>query len=120
MLVAVVAFVAAGCGTVRGRLARIDAPDERAGFKLLRPEAEARACEGVFAGQGSERDLVGEAIATLLATDSEATTLTHAEIEWSWRSLGIYTRRCVRIRGDVVRPTTTVMIPMSHHHPAAP
>ena len=119
VVVALVTFVTMGCGTVRGRLPRIDGPDERAGFKMLRPNAEARACEGVFVGQGGSRDLVAEVIATLLARDDEATTIVHAELEWSWTWLGIYTRRCVRIRGDVVRPTSTVMIPMAHHHAAA-
>jgi len=106
-----------GCGTVRGHIPEVARHDEKAGYKLLRPGAKAHVCDGSFVGLSSDRhDLVAEAIERLLATDDEATTILHAEIESTFTSFGVYSRRCVTLRGDVVRAATTVLLPMAHPH----
>jgi hypothetical protein len=95
------------------RLERLDAAQ---GFKMLRPAAVATACrtEGPFAG--TEDDLLATALGDLLARDDEATAVVNGRVESTFWTIGVYGRRCVQLTGDVVRFTTTVLLPMSEGH----
>jgi hypothetical protein len=108
-----------GCSTTLGTLPRIDAPDPSQGFKMLKPGATATACSGGVVTSKGQR-LMDLAVQRLLAQDEEANAIVDAEVESTSWSIGVYGRRCVTLRGDLVRTTSTVLLPMAdgHRHPS--
>jgi hypothetical protein len=117
MLVAAVAVATVGCAAVVGRAPRLEALDPAQGFKMLRPAARATVCRSIgLAAAAEEDDLLDAALRQLLARDEEATSVLNAQVESTSWSIGVYGRRCVTLTGDVVRSTTTVLLPMSGHH----
>src|SRR5262245_61066086 len=118
MLAVVLAVTAVACGGSLGRVPRATATAETEGFKMLRPQLQARRCEGAFVGSDGNRDLVGECIRELLASDHEADAVMNAEVEWRSFSIGVYRWQCAILRGDVVRSVRTVMLPMPGGHGA--
>jgi len=89
------------------------------GFKLLRPEARVRVCEGSLIaafGMGGS-DLLERAVRELLGSDAEADAVIECQVEWTWHSIGFYGWHCVTLRGDLVRTASTMLLPMpSSHH----
>jgi hypothetical protein len=103
------------CTTGLGTLPRVQAPPDTQGYKMLRPGQTAVECAGE--GLGSEpRDLLDAAVRGLLARDDEADSLINARVESTQWSLGVYGRRCVTVTGDVVRSTSTILLPMPGEH----
>jgi len=115
--------VLSGCATTIGGVPRLEPADPAAGVKMLRPAAIATVCrsEGVLS-PAEPRDLLGTAFRELLSRDEEATAVVDAQIESTSWTIGVYGRRCVTLTGDVVRFTTTVLLPMGkgHHVHEAP
>jgi hypothetical protein len=55
------------------------------------------------------------AMARLLELDPEANAVVNARLEASFWSIGIYGRECLTMWGDVVRSTTSLLLPMPGH-----
>jgi hypothetical protein len=111
------AAIMIGCTDVVGGMPRVERLDPAAGFKMLKPRATTTVCRatGLVSPSASE-DLLGTALRELLARDAEATTVLNASVESTSWSLGVYGKRCVTLTGDVVRSTTTVLLPMNGVH----
>ena len=113
-------MVLCGCTATVGGVPRLERLDPAQGFKMLRPAAVATACreEGPFSrpDDGTEVDLLGTALQDLLARDDEATAVVNGRVESTSWTLGVYGRRCVRLTGDIVRFTATVLLPMGEGH----
>lgn len=90
--------------------------DVRFGTKMLRPQAEARACGTTFFGRSADADLVDRAMRELLAVDEEADVVTDLDVRWRGVDLLLVQIGCVRVRGDVARMTTSVRLPMLGDH----
>lgn len=120
---ALVGFVAIlGCGWSLGDIPVVGVDDDRAGFKMLRPGAEAESCRasvlGIPVGNG-EGGSLEEAIARLLKLDEEANVLRHVRVRTSSFVTGLYNRRCVTVSADVGRVANVVRLPVvgeGHHH----
>jgi hypothetical protein len=117
MCAALFAVATSACRTPVGRVPRLEPFEAAQGFKMLRPAATTTVCRatGPLAG-GEPEDPLEAALRELLARDHEATTIVNARIESTSWSVGVYGRRCVTLTGDVVRPTSTVLLPMEHEH----
>jgi hypothetical protein len=107
-----------GCVVSRGELPKVSMISPTDGFKLLRPAATVRVCDGSFrAALGMDAgDLLGIGLRRLLALDVEADAIVNGHVEWSWTSIGVYGWHCVTIEGDVVRAAPTVLLPMPGGH----
>ena len=112
-------LLVAACTTSVGTFPRIGLLSPADGHKMLRPNESVTECraEGpaATAGDGID-DLAQEALRRLLALDDEANAVINARVESTWWSIGVYGRRCVTLRGDLVRSTTTVLLPMPGGH----
>jgi hypothetical protein len=106
----------ASCTTGLGTLARVQAPPESQGYKMLRPAQTVVECAGDGIAVSAPRDLLDAAIRRLLARDDEADSVVNARVESTRWSLGVYGRRCVTVTGDVVRSTSTILLPMPGEH----
>jgi hypothetical protein len=103
------------CTSVLGTVPRMQAPPDTQGYKMLRPAQTAVECAGD--GLVAETpDLLDRAVRRLLARDDEADSVINARVESTRWSLGVYGRRCVTVTGDVVRSTSTVLLPMPGEH----
>jgi hypothetical protein len=83
---------------------------------MLRPAQTAVECAGDGLVASETPDLLDRAVRRLLARDDEADSLVNARVESTRWSLGVYGRRCVTVTGDVVRSTSTVLLPMPGEH----
>ena len=104
------------CTTGLGTLPRVQAPPDTQGFKMLRPAQTAVECAGDGIVASEARDLLGAAVRRLLARDEEADSVINARVESTQWSIGVYGRRCVTLTGDVVRSTSTILLPMPGEH----
>src|SRR5262245_58502996 len=114
-----VALALGGCTVAtHAMVPRIGSLGDEEGFKLLKPNAGVRRCEGSWRlAFGSLDDgMLDAAFQELLALDPEANAILHARAGWEWRSIGVYGWRCVSLEGDLVRMTSTVMLPMGGAH----
>jgi hypothetical protein len=105
----------AGCSTSLGSVGALVPDAGGVGSKLLRPGVSGRSCRASIAGlplAAGEPDL-REAVAQVLALDAEANALANAEVRWDRLVTGVYNRRCVEVRGDLVRTVSTLTIPMT-------
>jgi hypothetical protein len=84
---------------------------------MLRPTASATVCrnEGPLSRPATP-DLLDAALLELLRRDGEATAVVNGRIESTTWTIGVYGRTCVTLTGDVVRFTTTVLLPMDGNH----
>ncbi len=98
-----------------GSLPRVQLPPDGQGYKMLRPAQTIGVCQRRRRRSGA-RDLLGAAIRRLLARDPEADSVINARVESTRWSLGVYERRCVTVTGDVVRSTSTILLPMPGGH----
>jgi hypothetical protein len=116
LIVGVCAFLAA-CTSMVGPIPRVSTMRDGDGFKMLRPGASATVCGGE-ATSGSP-GVIAQAIELLLSSDPEAEAVIDAVVSVRRSPFG---RHCATVRGDVVRATRTVMLPMAgeHQHDAAP
>jgi hypothetical protein len=114
--IVLISVVLAGCSGSLGMLPRVAAPAPTAGYKMLRPGVTVTECEGGSPWARRDSDLLGKALQRLLEHDAEADLVINAQIESTGWSLGIYWKRCVTVTGDVVRTTTTVLLPMPGSH----
>lgn len=118
-LAALTAVLASGCTTSLGRVPFVAA--DTTATKLLRPGVEARSCRASVFGvaTASGEPSAGEAVAQLTALDEEANGLADAELRTERVTTGVYNRRCVVVRGDLVRTISSVTLPMpeGHRHP---
>jgi hypothetical protein len=111
-----------GCAASTSRLELLTPRPGVVGLKLLHPGVEQRACTSSVLGVGPPAPRVEELVAALLARDDEAQVLADAEVRWDVLLTGVYNRRCVAVRGDLARPTSTVVLPAppgghaGHHH----
>ena len=108
----------AGCALARGRLPAIAKTSPEDGFKMLQPHAVVRRCRGsVAAGFGRpDPELLGDTVRDALARDEEANGIRNVTVQWTWRSFGLYGWHCIEIEGDLVRSTSTVLVPMVGEH----
>ena len=106
------------CTANLGTLPRVQAPPDTQGYKMLRPGQTAVECVGDGIAASEPRDLLDVAVRRLLARDEEADSLINARVESTQWSLGVYGRRCVTVTGDVVRSTSTILLPMPGEHGA--
>jgi hypothetical protein len=104
------------CTTGLGSLPRIQAPPDTQGYKMLRPAQTAVECASDGLAVSGPRDLLDAAVRKLLARDEEADSVVNARVESTQWSLGVYGRRCVTVTGDVVRSTSTILLPMPGEH----
>ena len=109
----------AACTTSLGTFPRLGLLSPSEGHKMLRPNEAVTECraEGPTTTKvdGAD-DLAQKALRGLLALDEEANAVINARVESTWWSIGVYGRRCVTLRGDLVRSTTTVLLPMPGAH----
>jgi hypothetical protein len=111
-----------GCAGSTSRLELLTARPGVVGLKLLYPGVEARSCAASVLGIGPPAPRVEDVVARLLARDDEAQVLADAEVRWDVLLTGLYNRRCVSVRGDLARPTSTLLLPApagghaGHHH----
>jgi hypothetical protein len=108
--------VLSSCTAGLGSLPRVQAPPDTQGYKMLRPAQTAVECAGEGLAASEPRDLLDAAVRQLLARDDEADSVINARVESTQWSLGVYGRRCVTLTGDVVRSTSTIMLPMPGEH----
>jgi len=112
----VAGVVLSSCTAGLGSLPRVQAPPDTQGYKMLRPTQTAVECAGEGLAASGPRDLLDAAVRQLLARDGEADSVINARVESTQWSLGVYGRRCVTVTGDVVRSTSTIMLPMPGEH----
>jgi hypothetical protein len=112
----VAGLVLSSCTAGLGTLPRVQAPPDTQGYKMLRPAQTAVECAGEGLAASEPRDLLDAAVRQLLARDDEADSVVNARVESTQWSLGVYGRRCVTVTGDVVRSTSTIMLPMPGEH----
>lgn len=110
-----------GCGWSLGDIPVVGVDDDRAGFKMLRPGAEATSCRTSVLGISLARDRGGsldDAIQQLLKLDEEANVLRHVQVRTSSVVTGLYNRRCLTVSADVGRAASVVRLPVvgEHHH----
>jgi hypothetical protein len=120
-LVAIAALGTGGCTATLGHVALVTPEDAAPATKLLRPGAEGRSCRSWVLGiptAGGDPSL-DDALAQILALDPEGNAVANVEVRSERTVTGIYNRRCVVVRGDLVRTiaTMTLPIPGGHHHP---
>ena len=112
-----VAAVVSGCTSSLGTAGVLLPDADAVGVKLLRPGVSGRSCRASIVGipldDGSPS--LGEAMARVLALDAEGDALTNADVRWERVVTGLYNRRCVEVRGNLVRTISTVTIPMVGH-----
>jgi uncharacterized membrane protein len=109
----------AACTSSLGTFPRVALLSPLDGHKMLRPNEAVTECraEGPAAPTvDGVDDLAQEALRRLLALDDEANAVINARVESTWWSIGVYGRRCVTLRGDLVRSTSTVLLPMPGVH----
>ena len=109
------AVLVAGCGGALGQIGRITRSDGYEGLKMLRPGFRVTECEnsvvgGTWSGQGR---LADQAIERMLGIDDEATEVVNVRMETSWWTVGVFSRRCLTIVGDVARSTSLIRLPMA-------
>ena len=104
------------CTAGLGTLPRIQARPDTQGYKMLRPEQTATQCAGEGLAASEPRDLLDAAVRSLLTRDEEADSVINARVESTQWSLGVYGRRCVTVTGDVVRSTSSILLPMPGEH----
>jgi hypothetical protein len=97
-------------------LPRVQAPPDTQGYKMLRPAQTAVECAGDGPRRFGAARPARRAVRRLLARDGEADSVINARVESTQWSLGVYGRRCVTVTGDVVRSTSTIMLPMPGEH----
>ena len=112
----VAGVVLSSCTAGLGTLPRVQAPPDTQGYKMLRPAQTAVECAGEGLAASEPRDLLDAAVRQLLARDAEADSVINARVESTQWSLGVYGRRCVTVTGDVVRSTSTILLPMPGEH----
>lgn len=112
------AMTLAACTTSLGTLPRVGPTLHTQGHKMLKPNAAVTECTATGMGTpaGGVEDLLQEALRELLALDDEADGVMNARVQSTWWSVGVYGRRCVTLTGDLVRSTTTILLPMSGGH----
>jgi hypothetical protein len=114
------AIALGGCTVPLGRVALVTPGSAAPATKLLRPGAEGRSCRSRVLGivtRGGEPSL-DDALAQILALDAEGNGVADVEVRVEELLTGVYDRRCVVVRGDLVRTIGTITLPMpGHHHP---
>lgn len=109
-----------GCATELGHVAFLGAEAAAPATKLLRPAVEGRSCRASLLGLSATagEPSAGEALARILDLDREGDAVTNVDLRWEHVATGLYDRRCVVVRGDLVRTISTVTLPMPEgHHP---
>jgi len=114
------AIVLAGCTVPLGRVALVTPESAMPATKLLRPGVEGRSCRrrvfGIATDGGDPS--VDDALARILALDAEGNGVANVDVRVEELLTGVYDRRCVVVRGDLVRTIGTITLPMpGHHHP---
>ena len=102
-----------GCATRLGTVPFAGVDADVVGVKLLRPGIETRVCRTSLLSLtiGPETPPLDAAIGQLLALDSEANVIVHAEVRERQFLTGVYNRRCFVVRGDLGRTVSTIVIP---------
>jgi len=112
-----VALALAGCATSLGSVGLLGRDAETVSVKMLVPGATGRSCRSSIVGlplQAGDPTL-DEALAQILGRDAEGNVVTEAEVVSDRLVTGVYNRRCVTVRGNLVRTLTTLNIPMPEH-----
>jgi len=121
-VVAPILIVAACAGPV-GTLGLVSADSDIVGLKLLRPGVTGRSCRSTIAGVplAPGAPTMNEALAEILALDTEGNVVTNADVRWRGLTTGLYNRSCIEVRGDLARVVSTVLLPAppghEGHHP---
>ena len=116
-LLAAIAF--GGCTVPLGHVALVTPESATPATKLLRPGVEGRSCRSrVFGVAASGDPSVDDALAQILALDAEGNGVANVDVRVEELLTGVYDRRCVVVRGDLVRTIGTITLPVpGHHHP---
>ena len=115
----VLATLTASCATPLGSVPALQPKFDTFGVKLLTPSVSGRSCRSSVLGvplQPGDPD-VQEAVAQILALDTEGDVVTDARLSSERILTGIDTRRCVSVEGNLGRTIRVVTVPMpaSHH-----
>lgn len=110
--------VLTACTTRLGTAPLVARDAELVGTKLLRPGATGRSCRTTVLGVplGGGAGTIDDAMARLLALDSEGDLVSNAVVEEERIVTGVVNRRCIVLRGDLGRSITTVVIPAPAGH----
>ena len=119
LVLLLVAAVIGGCGTSLGTAGVLLPDADAVGVKLLHPGAVGRSCRASIVGIPLDEGdpSLEEATARVLALDAEGNALTNADVRWERVVTGLYNRRCVEVRGNLVRTISSLTIPMVGHGP---
>ena len=113
-----IAVLLSGCASSLGTLGVVNPDAADVGLKLLTPGALGSSCRASVLGmplRAGEPDL-REALAEILARDTEGNVVANAEVRWRRLVTGVYNRRCVEVRGDLARTVSTVTLPAPPGH----
>lgn len=118
-LAAIVALGAGGCTVPLGHLALVTPETAAPATKLLRPGAEGRSCRSRVLGIATDGDRdpsLDDALAQILALDAEGNAVAAVDVRAEEFLTGVYDRRCLVVRGDLVRTIGTITLPTPGHH----
>lgn len=117
-LVVAASLLGTGCGLGVGRLPLVSLGAEEPGFKMLAPDAEARACGAVVWPYGARAGggLFETAVAELIAGNGEADAV--RDLHFAWRGIDLLLGEigCVSVSGDVGRYIPTITLPLVGEH----
>ena len=119
LLAGLLAGLLTGCTTSLGTIGVVRRDSDDVAVKLLRPGVTGRSCGSSVLGvpvSGSGPD-VRDALERILVLDAEGDVIVNAEVTSHAFISGVYNRRCVEVRGDLARTTSTIILPapMGHH-----
>jgi hypothetical protein len=117
LVLLLVGVAVCGCGTSLGTAGVLLPDPDAVGVKLLHPGVGGRSCRSSIVGipLGEGNPSLEEATGRVLALDAEGNALTNADLRWEHLVTGVYNRRCIVVRGNLVRTISSVTIPMGGH-----
>jgi hypothetical protein len=117
-LVPLAATLLAGCAVSYGPVGVIGPRSDAVAVKVLRPDVEGRSCQRSILGivVDDAPPSLAASLAQVLALDGEGDVVTNGEIISEEFVTGLYSRRCVVVRGDLGRTIPEVRMPATGGH----
>ena len=109
-----------GCAVSYGPVGIMGPSSDTMAVKVLRADVEGRSCQRSILGRviDDAPPTLAASLAQVLALDGEGDVVTNGEVVSEEFVTGLYTRRCVVIRGDLGRTIPQVRIPSGTGHGA--